>query len=435
MSDQIALSSPEQAKLAVLKQLMEHAITNKQASRMLNLSVRHVQRLKQQIRILGDIAVIHKLKGKESNNSIRKEIKEKSMQIIKDNYDDYKPGFATEKLEEIHGIVLSSETIRKWMREAGLWKAGKRRRNDQYRSWRPRKEYFGELMQFDGSYHYWLEERFADKDGVPIEVCLLAAIDDATGKITKASFSANEGVIAVFTFWKEYIEEVGRPLFVYLDKFSTYKINHKNAVDNKELMTQFQRGMNDLLINLIPANSPQAKGRIERLFKTLQDRLIKEMRLSKINSPDEGNRFLEEVFISKFNNRFAVIPAKEGDIHRNLSEIDRRNLNRIFSIQSIRKVNNDFTVQFKNKWYQLLEIQPTTVRAKDRVLIEEWINGTIHLSLREKYLKYIVLLKRPEKIGKQPLILTTHRLNYKPPSNHPWRLQVKAALQRKLLGG
>lgn len=277
------------------------------------------------------------------------------------------------------------------------------------------------MEQFDGSYHYWFENRFIDEQGDPIEVCLLASIDDAAGEITKAVFADNEGVIAVFTYCKEYVLELGKPKSIYLDKFSTYKINHKSAVDNTDLMTQFQRAMRDLGINPIPANSPQAKGRIERLFDTLQDRLVKEMRLAKINTPSEGNKFLKENFIPKFNKKFCVVPAKTGNVHEPLSRTDKKNLNRIFSVQSTRIINNDFTVQFKNKWYQLGEIQTITVRAKDKVLVEEWLDGTIRISLRGEYLKYTTLPERPKKQIKNPAILTTHKLNYKPPQNHPWR--------------
>lgn len=196
-------------------------------------------------------------------------------------------------------------------------------------------------------------------------------------------------------------------------------------MDNHELMTQFERATKDLDMLLITAHSPEAKGRVERLFETLQDRLVKEMRLAKINTPTEGNRFLEEVFIPKFNERFAVVPVKEGNVHRQLPDIDRKNLNRIFSIQSKRKVNNDFTIQFKNKWYQLKEIQPVTVRARETVLVEEWLDGTIHFSLRGKHLVYIVLPERPKRVKRQPIILTTHKLNWKPPADHPWRKPFK----------
>ncbi|MBU2632254.1 hypothetical protein KKG52_00930, partial [Patescibacteria group bacterium] len=145
------------------------------------------------------------------------------------------------------------------------------------------------------------------------------------------------------------------------------------------------------------------------------------MRLADINTPDEGNRFLEEVFIPRFNSKFSVPPSKDGNVHKALSEIDKKNLNHIFSVQSRRRVNNDLTIQFKNNWYQLVELQQTTVRANDKILVEEWLDGSIHFNLREKYLSYTLLPERPKKIKQPPLILTTHRLNWKPSLNHPWR--------------
>ncbi len=425
MSDPFILSNEEQQRLDVVKAAIQRKITNGQAAKMLCISPRQVKRLKKAVKTEGDEAIIHKLKGRKSNHCIDSEVKENLLKKIKNTYHDFKPGFATEKLREQYDTCVTSQTIRIWMAEEGLWKPHKQKKTGEYRSWRPRKEYFGELGQFDGSYHFWFENRYCDKEGLPIEVCLLASIDDATGKITKADFSANEGTTAVFNFWEEYVLEIGKPANIYLDKFSTYKINHKSAVDNHELMTQFQRAMLDLAVNLIPAHSPQAKGRIERLFQTLQDRLIKELRLAGISTPNEGNKFLKEVFIPKFNSKFAVVPAKIGNTHKPLSEIDKKNLNRIFSVQSIRRINNDFTIQFKNKWYQLEELQPATVRARDKVLVEEWLDGIIHFSLREKYLSYIILPERPKKIKQLPLILTTHELNWKPPLNHPWRQHHK----------
>lgn len=421
MSDRPILSNEEQQRLDIIKAAIQRKITNGRAAKILCISPRQVQRLKKAVKTEGDEAVIHKLKGKKSNHCINSSIKENLLKKIKDTYCDFKPGFATEKLQEQYHTSVTSQTIRVWMIEEGLWKTHKQKKTGEYRSWRPRKEYFGEFQQFDGSYHLWFEKRFTDKLGNPIEVCLLAAIDDATGKITRAEFAEHEGVIPVFTFWKEYMLTHGKPLAIYLDKFSTYKINHKSSVDNHELITQFERAMQDLGITLITAHSPEAKGRVEKLFQTLQDRLVKEMRLAKINALYEGNRFLEEVFLLKFNRRFAVIPAKEGNVHKALSEIDKKNLNRIFSVQSKRQVNNDFTIQFKNNWYQLTELQPTTVRAKDKVLVEEWLDGTVHFSLREKYLNYSILPERPKKIKQLPLILTTHKLNWRPPENHPWR--------------
>ena len=414
-----ALSEKEQTRLAVVKRLLAKEITNDLAAKTLGISIRQVKRLKKKVRSEGEQAVIHKLKGRESNNRINQSIKQEVLKAVRENYFDFKPGFANEKISEKHKLKISDETMRLWMSQEGLWKPRKQKQVT-FRSWRPRRDYYGELIQFDGSYHHWFEDRYGDEKGNS-EVCMLAAIDDATGKITKATFSANEGVIAVFEFWKEYVERHGKPLAIYLDSFSTYKINYKSAEDNKELMTQFQRATKDLGILLITAHSPEAKGRVERLFGTLQDRLVKEMRLAVINTPEDGNRYLEAIFIPKFNSRFSVVPTCEGNVHRPLTEQDRKNIDRIFSIQSTRQINNDFTIQFKNHWYQLQEIQPTTIRPKETVLVEEWLNGTLHFSFRTYYLTYVELPEKPKKIAKQPAILTTHRLNWQPPADHPWR--------------
>ena len=429
------LSEKEEQKRTIIEKAIASKITNGEAGKMLGLSIRQIKRLKQNFRAKGETAIIHGLKDKKSNHAFSETVKKKALDLIEEKYGDFKPRFATEKLQELHDMEITSQTIRVWMTEKGLWKKRRKKKIGEYHAWRPPKEYFGELEQFDGSYHYWFEKRFVDANENPIEVCLLAAIDDATGKITKAMFSAHEGIIPVFTFWKEYIEEVGKPLKIYLDKFSTYKINHKNAVDNHELLTQFQRAMQNLDIVLIPAHSPQAKGRIERLFGTLQDRLVKEMRLANINTPGAGNIFLQEVFIPKFNQRFSYPPAKEGDVHRPVSKTDKNHLSNIFSIHKTRRINNDFTIQFKNKWYQLIEIQPTTVRPLMIVLIQTWLDESVHIMLKEHELIYLLLPERPKKPIKQPTILTTHALNYKPPESHPWRLAGKAALLVKKQGG
>jgi len=420
MADDIHVSE-EQYKFDVITKVLKKEIKPGLASKLLGVSPRQIRRLKIAVREYGASAFIHKLKGKQGNHHIDPLVKEKALAVIKDVYSDFKPTFATEKLEEIHSIHISHETTRLWMMQEGLWKSRKQKQ-PVYHSWRPRKEYLGELQQFDGSYHLWFEDRFIDKNGDPIEVCLLASIDDATGEITKAFFSNNEGVLAVFTFWKEYLQDLGKPLSIYLDKFSTYKINHKAAVDNSELITQFQRAMQQLNVMLITAHSPEAKGRIERLFQTLQDRLVKEMRLVNISTPEQGNRFLKEVFIPAFNSKFAVLPAKEGNVHKPLLEEEREQIHHIFSLHETRRINLDFTIQFKNNWYQLTEIQPTTVRPLERVLMETWLDSSIHIMLKVYELVFIILPEKPKKQQiKQPIILTTHKLNWQPAPNHPWR--------------
>ncbi len=411
----------EQYKLDVITKVLEKQIKPGLAAKLLGVSTRQIRRLKDAVKKQGKGAVVHRLKGKQSNHHIDDAIKKQTLTTISSTYPDFKPTFATEKLAEQHGIHISPETTRLWMIEKGLWKS-KKQKQAIYHSFRPRKEYYGELEQFDGSYHYWFEDRYCDEQGDPLEACLLASIDDATGQITRAAFAEHEGVIPVFTFWKGYVEEFGKPLKIYLDKFSTYKINHKAALDNSDLKTQFQRAMGALNIEVIFANSPQAKGRVERSFQTMQDRLVKEMRLAKINNPTDGNIFLKEVFIPKYNEKFSVVPTKEGNVHKDLLPEEKKNINHIFSIHDTRRVNNDFTIQFKNTWYQLTEIQSTTVRPQEIVLVETWLDDSIHLILKKYELHYVPLPEKPKKQRIiQPIILTTHTLNWKPPRDHPWR--------------
>lgn len=418
--DYTKFTAAEQEKVAIITLAIKGKVTNAQAAKQLHLSIRQIQRAKAAMRKNGLTGIAHGLKGKPGNHRIAENIKETSLSLIKEKYADFKPSFATEKLAENHGISISYGTTRLWMIEQGLWQA-RRQKSSNYHAWRARKEYFGELQQFDGSYHLWFEDRLLDESGNSQEICLLASIDDATGKITKAYFDFNEGVIPVFNFWMEYILTLGKPLAIYLDKFSTYKINHKSAVDNPELMTQFQRAMKLLGIEVINANSPEAKGRVERLFGTLQDRLVKELRLANISSIAEANLFLKE-FITKFNSRFSVHPAKDGNVHRQLIQNEKRNLKNIFSIKSTRKIKLDYTIQFKNQFYQLEEVQPITIRPKERILIEEHLDGTIHFRFKEHYLKCFILPEKPRKVFRQPAILTTHPLNWKPSPDHPWRL-------------
>lgn len=428
----INLTDAASLKLKILEDLLLKKIKTKQASKILCLSTRQVRRLKNNFKINGTSIVIHGLKGKVGNHKIDDVIKNKVIKAIKENYSDFKPTFATEKLQEKQIPTPTSQTVRIWMVEAGLWKTHKQKQVE-YRAWRPRKDHYGEFQQFDGSYHLWFERRYKDFNNEPIEVCLLASIDDATGKITYASFEENEGVVAVFNFWKSYVLDLGKPLIIYLDKFSTYKINHKGAVDNKDLITQFERALKSLDIQLIHAHSAQAKGRVERLYGTLQDRLVKEMRLAEINNPEDGNKYLKEIFVPKFNHQFSVVAKSEGNVHRTLSSNEVSKLNSIFSVHENRKIKNDFTIQFNNNFYQLEEIQSTTVRPKETVTIEIWLDKTLHIILKDFELNYFLIKERPKKMKTTPVILTKHSLNWVPPFNHPWRRSGRRAIEERRL--
>lgn len=416
--ESITMSQKQFSRYDIIKNLIDGFINGTEAAKQISLSVRQIRRLKVRVKKYGHKGIIHGNKGRQSNRHFPDDTVKKIIDLLEKKYSDFHPTHASEMLDENHDIQINKESVRQIMIKEKLWKPKPRRTNKEYRSWRPRKEYYGEMEQFDGSYHKWFEDRAP-------ECCLLAAIDDATGKITKAKFDSSEGVIPVFAFWKEYSENQGKPLKIYLDRYSTYKINTKHLLDDPEAITQFERAMMDLNIKVIHARSPQAKGRIENLFGTLQNRLIKEMRLEKISSFEEANRFLEEKFIPKFNEKFAVIPQKKKDLHKTINKMEKKNLDKIFSIQDEKKVHNDFTVSYEGKWYQLDRKQPTLVCRKDKTLIEKRISGEIFISLRDKYLSFKELPKRPEKECKMRITALTRKpSNWKPPINHPWRRQL-----------
>lgn len=385
----------------IIRRLLRQELNGSDAARLLDLSTRHVRRLKVSVRKHGAKALVHALTGTTSNHRMPAEERARIIELLKRKYADFGPTFAAEKLREIHHITRDPETIRSIMLSASLWKRRQGKTRSEHRSWRQRRDAFGELAQFDGSYHDWFEGRGGIK-----KACLLASIDDATGKITKAEFGAHEGLFPVFGFWKQYLETHGKPRAIYVDKFSTYKMNGAIAKENPNLKTQFGRILSDFGIEAIFANSPQAKGRVERLFDTLQDRLVKELRLAEINTVEAANRFLAKTFIPAFNAKFSVAPASGVDLHRNLTAQERAKLPMTFSRHETRTIQNDYTFSFKNLWYQIEKVQPITVCRKDVVTAEEWLDGSIHIRLRGKDLNYVILSDRA-KAMKRPWVITT----------------------------
>lgn len=343
--------------------------------------------------------------------------RQKIVKLLHWRYSDFKPTHASEKLAEVHNIRKDSKTIRQIMITEGLWKS-RRKKKLEYRCSRPRKEHYGEMEQFDGSYHRWFENRAP-------ECCLLASIDDATSKVTEARFVKDEGTLPVFDFFHEYFLTHGKPRSIYLDKLRTYYNNLKPALENEEMLTQFQRAMRELNVEPIVAHSPQAKGRIERLFNTFQDRLVKELRLKNISDFKIANKFLKEEFIPWFNNRHSLEPLKRVNLHRKLNQQEKKQLSAILARHSQRTVQNDFTFRFNNQWYQLTKEQPATIRPKDRVLIEERIDNQVYICLRSKYLNYQILTTKPQKQINQSWVIAASqkpkRKYHKPSVDHPWR--------------
>jgi hypothetical protein len=313
------------------------------------------------------------------------------------------------------------------MIEEKIWKP-KQKKKEKHRKWRQRKAHKGEMVQYDGSYEHWFEDRGP-------KCCLLAGIDDADSEVW-AQFDEHEGVFPTFNFWRGYTERFGKPHSIYVDKFSTYSMNHKLAKENPDTLTQFQRAMETgLNVEVIHAHSPEAKGRVENLFKTLQDRLIKELRLKNISTVKEANKFLREEFLPAFNAKFMVEPRAKANLHKKLTKKEINKLDSIFSRQYTRTVRNDFTIQHNKKYYQLLKEQPVTVCKGDKVIAEERLDGSIHFRLRGKYLNYEILPDRPQRINagrNEHLWVIPKSTAHKPPANHPWRQIAQLEYLKKL---
>jgi len=410
MATATLLSNQDLQRLDIINRLIRKQIDGTQAAELLHLSVRQVKRLKAKVLADGPKAIAHASRNQPGHHRIPSAERELISALLTEHYYDFGPALATEKLLELHNIKRNVKTIRSVLLETNLWTSRRKRSTGsiKHRAWRLRRSNYGELIQFDGSYEHWFE----DRNGTG-EICLLATVDDATGNITSAKFAAHEGVFPVFGFWQEYLLNTGKPVSIYLDKFSTYKMNQRVAIENHDLKTQFQRAMTELHIEPLFANSPQAKGRVERLFGTLQDRLIKELRLQNISDVKSANEFLKKKFIPNFNKRFAVPPRNPANLHKPLIEKEKDSLNSILSKQTIRTVQNDFTVSFKNQWYQILPNQSVTICKRDEIIVEEHVDNTIHFRLRNKYLNTKPITKRTEYSNrtKQPWVIAAGQTN------------------------
>jgi len=424
MDKYITMSQKEIKQYDIIKKLINKDINGTDASKLLNLTVRHIRRLKKKVKEKGIKGLIHGNRGKSSNRQIPKVERQEIIKLLHQHYYDFGPLLATEKLIERHDIKKDKGTIRSIMIAERLWKP-KQKKKEKHREWRQRKANYGEMLQYDGSYEYWFEDRNE-------KCCLLASIDDATGKVW-AKFDEHEGVKPTFNFWREYIQKNGKPYSIYVDRFSTYSMNHKIAKENPDTLTQFERAMKDLNIAVIHAHSPQAKGRVENLFKTLQDRLIKELRLANISGPRKANGFLVSYFLPKFNAKFNVESKTKANLHKKLIKSEINKLNSTFSSQYERVVKNDFTISHKKQYFQLLKEQPVTICKQDRIVVEERLNNSIRFRFRGKYLNYKLLPEKPKKISKNTknaMWVIAQTPTYIPPANHPWKTTSQSSMEK-----
>ena len=412
MDKLITMSTKELTRLEVMQRLKEKRLSQKEAANLLGLSVRQIKRLWRKYKQDEVTGLVSQRRGKPSNHRLGEKISRQALDLLKERYSDFGPTLAHEKLSEIHGVRMSRESVRKLMIQEGLWKA-RRVKQSPVHQMRERRACLGELVQIDGSEHAWFEGRGG-------KCTLLVFIDDATGKLLELRFVQSESFFTYCEAAHHYFERSGKPLAFYSDKHGVFHVNTPQPIGAGEGLTQFGRAMQELGIQIICANSPQAKGRVERAHQTLQDRLVKELRLRDISSMEVANAFAPE-FCEDFNRRFAVVARSDHDAHRPLRETE--NLDLIFSRQKTGTLSKNLTVQFDKVIYQIQSDRPNYALRNAQVTICQDAKGVVTILYKNKPLSYTTFKKLP----RQAQVVDTKDVNRSiqplksPAPNHPWR--------------
>jgi transposase len=420
--ERISMSRRERERLKVLHEVKAGHLTQVEAAKRMRLTTRQVRRLEHRVEEKGDQGLVHGLRGRTSNRKIDARTERRILSEVRQHYADFGPTLASEHLAR-QGLIVSRETLRKWMAGAGLWRP-RRKRTRTVHVWRERRAAFGELVMMDSSEHAWLEQR-----GPKLQ--LIAMIDDATSRLwcRFAEHDSTEQNLRTIGGW---LRRYGRPHALYTDKAGLFVVNRPARVDEQlqgqAARTQVGRALGELEIEWIAAHSPQAKGRIERLFETLQDRLIKEMRLAGVCTIDAANEFLEQVFLPFWEQRFTVVARRPQDAHRRLGREHR--LERILSVREPRSVASDYTVSWQGQRWGVRREQVCAGLRGARAEMERRLDGSHWLRFRGRYLPLVHCpAAAPASVspsGLRPPGLTdarrtTPKPKYIPPPNHPWR--------------
>ena len=418
MGDLITMSNKELTRAEVCQRIKDKRISQRQAAAILRLSTRQVKRLVRAYRKHGPSGLISHQRGKSSNHQLPKNVKAKARRLLQSRYPDFGPTLAQEKLAELHGLHLSVETVRKIMIEAGLWTSRAVRRRNIHQL-RKRRSSLGELVQIDGSPHDWFEGR-ADR------CTLLVFIDDATGRLMHLQFARTETTFAYFDAASQYLCLHGRPLAFYSDKFSVF-CPTKREILKGEAITQFARAMSELDIEVICANTPQAKGRVERVNQTLQDRLVKELRLRGICGIEQANAYLPQ-FIEGFNKKFSVVAASEVDAHRPL--LAGQDLKQILAVKETRVLSKNLEISYNREIYQIVTKRPSYTMRRATVEVCENSRAEVTILYKGKKLDHRVHhkqqrqseVKDSKQIAAEGFEQVSKRgKKYVPPADHPWR--------------
>jgi transposase len=412
MDELLSMSNREITRLEAMQRIKDKRLTQKEAARMLSLSVRQIKRLYRAYKAQGARGLVSQRRGQPSNNRLDGETQQKVIDLIYKHYRDFGPTLAHEKLTEKHHLRISRESVRRIMIAEGIWKA-KRAKQASTHQMRERRACFGELVQMDGSDHDWFEGRAPSCN-------LLVYIDDATGQLLELWFVPDETTFAYFAASRRYFERYGKPVAFYSDKHGIFRVNQEQTTGLGSGLTQFGRAMQALDIQIICANTPQAKGRVERANQTLQDRLVKELRLRGISDIDSANAYLPE-FCQDFNRRFAVAPRSNHDAHRPLLKTE--NLDIILTHQKTGTLSKNLTVQYNKVIYQIQTNRPDYTMRNAKVLVCENAKGEITILYKNQPLAYTIY----HKPTRQAEVVDTKTLDHhiqssKPPApHHPWR--------------
>ena len=411
--DLLTMSPKEVNRLEMMERLDRKGMKHSVAAELLGVSERQVKRLLRRYREEGARGLVSRRRGKPSSNQLGEETRRKVLDLLKSKYTGFGPTLACEKLVEVEGVKISDESVRQLMMSEGLWKAKKARKQEVH-PMRERRACYGELEQMDGTDHDWFE-------GCSERCTLLVMIDDASGQLGALSFVEEESFFGYCSLMRQYLGAHGRPARLYTDKHGIFRVNMPN-VGSGDNLTQFGRAMQSLEIPILCANTPQAKGRVERVNQTLQDRLVKEMRLRGINDMQQGNAYLPE-FMADFNRRFAVQPRSSLDAHRPV--LAHQDLDQILAWQEIRVISKNLTIQFKNVVYQIQTDRPAYAWHNAQVIVCQDSQGKVMILYKNDPLDHIIFQKQV----RQSEVVTAKHIDrallnpskaHKPAPDHPW---------------
>lgn len=412
----IGMTAREAKRLYVVQQVLERKLRQRPAAALLACSARQLRRWLVRVRQAGPRGIVHRLRGRPSNRRQPVAVQQRVLRLWQTTYRGFGPTLTQEKLAERDGIRVGRETVRRWLGAAGLW--GRQRRGRAHYTWRARKACAGEMVQVDGSHHDWLEGRGP-------WLVLMGYIDDATSRVY-ARFYDYEGTRPALDSFARYARRYGLPQSLYVDRHPTYRALGRRTLADElagraRPQSQFERAVATLGVAVIPASSPQAKGRVERLFRTLQDRLIKELRLADITTRETANTFLQH-YLPGYNRRFSCPPQSPTNLHRPAPP--HAQLTRILAVREAHALRHDNTLRHATKLYLIHgrwpHQRPRTLHAEER------LDGKLYLLDGDRVLRYHEVPIRPTPAAQPPRLPQGLQRRRTPPLDHPWRRWVRS---------